>query len=127
MNKPLVYNYKTAEDKIERLTERIRGLNNENAMLKKRIEGLKDSNANLRNACRIAEADRLPVLYLCDGGACGHDCNANGCRHTSKIEYAKNFHKVGDEHYYEVEPSADVSKVGEIVEEILEIVKRLEG
>ena len=127
MNKPLVDNYKTAENIIEGLTERIRGLNHENAMLKKRIEGLKDSNANLRSARRIAEAGRLPVLYLCDGGACGHDCNANGCRHTTNIQYAKNFHKVGDEQYFEVEPYADVSKIAEIVEEILEIVKRLEG
>ena len=113
MLKPLVYNYKTAEAKIEKLTAR--------------VEELEHENEDLRNRCRIAEADRLPVLYLCDGGACGHDCNANGCRHTSNIEYAKNFHKVGDEYYYEVEPCADVSKVGEIVEEILEIVKRLEG
>lgn len=90
MNKPLVYNYKTAEDKIAELTARVEELDRENDYLRIR--------------CRIAEADRLPVLYLCDGGACGHDCNANGCRHTSNIEYAKNFHKVGDEHYYEVEP-----------------------
>ena len=95
--------------------------------LREQVERLQHENEDLRVRCRIAEADRLPVLYLCDGGACGHDCNANGCKHTSNIQYAKNFHKVGDEHYFEVEPSADVSKVVEIVEEILEIVKRLEG
>lgn len=117
MNKPLVYNYKTAEDKIERLTERIRGLNNENSMLKKRIEGLKDSNANLRNACRIAEADRPKVAYLCDGRACGSDCGLADCERTTQIEHAKNFAKEPTGYYYEVEPRTK--------EDIVEIVEKL--
>lgn len=113
MNKPLVYNYKTAEDKIEKLTAR--------------VEELERENDNLRIRCRIAEADRPKVAYLCDGRACGDECGLVDCIRTTQIEHAKNFGKEETGYYYEVEPSADVSKVAEIVEEILEIVKRLEG
>lgn len=113
MLKPLVYNYKTAEAKIEKLTAR--------------VEELEHENEDLRNRCRIAEAGRPKVAYLCDGRACGSDCGLADCERTTQIEHAKNFAKEPTGYYYEVEPSADVSKVGEIVEEILEIVKRLEG
>ncbi len=127
MNKPLVYNYKTAEEKIEGLTERIRELNNENAMLKKRIEGLKDSNATLRNACRIAEADGPNVAYLCDRRACESMCSWPGCVHTTQIEHARNFTQTESGNYYEDENTVGIYEVAKIVEEILEIVKRLEG
>lgn len=126
MNKPLVYNYKTAEAKIERLTERIRGLNHENAMLKERIERLKDSNANLRSACRIAETGRPKVAYLCDGRACGEECGLVECIRTTQIEHAKNFAKEPTGDYYEVEPTLEVMGIAEIAERIIEAVKQSE-
>ncbi len=113
MTKPLVYNYKTAEDKIERLTAR--------------VEELERENDNLRIRCRIAEADRPKVAYLCDGRACGSDCGLTDCERTTQIEHAKNFAKEPTGYYYEVEPSLDVMEIPEILEKILEAVKRLEG
>lgn len=90
MTKPLVYNYRTAEDKIEKLTAR--------------VEELERENDNLRIRCRIAEADRPKVAYLCDGRACGSDCGLMDCERTTQIEHAKNFAKEPTGYYYEVEP-----------------------
>ena len=113
MLKPLVYNYKTAEAKIEKLTAR--------------VEELEHENEDLRNRCRIAEADRPKVSYLCDGRACGSDCGLTDCERTTQIEHAKNFAKEPTGYYYEVEPSLGVMEIPEILEKILEAVKRSEG
>lgn len=127
MLKPLVYNYKTAEAKIEKLTAR--------------VEELERENDNLRIRCRIAEADRPKVAYLCDGRACGPGCGIGDCIRTTQIEHAKNFAKESTGYYYEVEPRTkeDIieiveeladsirNAVGDELAEILETVKRLEG
>ena len=72
MSKPVVYNYKTAEDKIARLKqlvlymgETIKGLSDENERLKEKITLVQAENVRLRGInnqyCirfRIEEADK---------------------------------------------------------------------
>lgn len=45
------------------------------------------------------------IIFLCDGEACGKDHDCMGCRHTSDICHAKNFHYnpvpvLSDKNYY---------------------------
>lgn len=50
MTKPLVYNYKTAEDRIAKLEAKVRSQAN-------KVNKLLEENTNLRIKCRILEAD----------------------------------------------------------------------
>ena len=50
MTKPLVYNYRRAEDRIAELTEKVKHQAEE-------VNRLKEENTNLRIRCRILEAD----------------------------------------------------------------------
>ena len=50
MTKPLVYNYRRAEDRIAELTEKVKHQAEE-------VNRLKEENTNLKIKCRILEAD----------------------------------------------------------------------
>lgn len=46
------------------------------------------------------------VLFVCDEKACGENCSKDWfgeCKHTLKIEHAKNFDKLSDDLYMEKE------------------------
>jgi hypothetical protein len=46
------------------------------------------------------------VLFVCDEKACGENCSKDWfgeCKHTSKIEHAKNFDRLSDDLYMEKE------------------------
>lgn len=54
------------------------------------------------------------VLFVCDEKACGENCSKDWfgeCKHTSKIEHAKNFDKLSDDLYMEKERPCRYEKV----------------
>lgn len=60
-------------------------------------------------ACKLgSECDRkmeeaMRVAYICDGRECEGGCNEPECHHTCNIEHAKNFKRVTDGKWMEVE------------------------
>ena len=92
--KPTVFNAIKAMERIDELTA-------ENEKLREEVERLQKERTNLEIRCRILEADRQTVAYICDGNSCGSDCSESGCTHTRSIEHAVNFTKIADGHYME--------------------------
>lgn len=135
MTKPIVFNYKQYEE----LRDAYRALLEDNNKLMADNKKLRAEKTNLEIRCRIAEADRPKVAYLCDGRACGSDCRttATDCELTTDIAHARNFERQGTGYYYEVDYKLDkfaedlagsiANAIGSDVKEILETVKKLEG
>lgn len=46
---------------------------------------------------------KVDVAYLCDQHACGIDADCLECHHTTNVEHAKNFKKLGNGKYMEKE------------------------
>ena len=49
----------------------------------------------------IWEELSMTIMYLCDGRYCEGDCG--DCKHTTDIEHAKNFHRIGETYIEEEE------------------------
>ena len=83
MTKPLVFNYK----RYEELREAYKQLLEDNQKLMADNRRLREELSNLI----------VPkVAYMCDGRACDMDCWPSYCHHTTDIEHATNFVRIGD-------------------------------
>lgn len=69
--------------------------------LREAYKQLLDDNQKLMADNRALRAELLErvtprVAFMCDGRACSNDCGPMCCDHTTDIEHAVNFTKIGD-------------------------------